>query len=167
MTISCARIAEKMDKGALFSSDQVYRYVLWRRWGAGPYITFVGLNPSTADAHNDDPTIRRCINFAKDWGHAGIYMLNAFAFRATDPKMMKAAASPIGPENDEFIERYHALCICTIACWGTHGDFMNRANAVRLMLEAQGGLYNLGLTKRGHPKHPLYLRKDTKPQLWI
>ena len=88
-----------MEKGARFSESRTHRYALWRIWEKGaPMVMFVGLNPSTADETQDDPTIRRCIDFAKRWGYGGLYMLNIFAFRATNPKDMKAAADPVGPD---------------------------------------------------------------------
>jgi hypothetical protein len=86
---------------AVFSEDRFYRYLLRRIWDSDkPMIAFIGLNPSTADEINNDPTITRCITRAHDSGYGGIYMLNLFAFRATDPKVMKAFPRPIGPEND-------------------------------------------------------------------
>jgi hypothetical protein len=126
--------------GAVFSECRTYRYMLWRRWkedkqvtGFGPdaiefdspshMVAFIGLNPSTADETQDDPTIRRCIGFAKSWGFRGMMMLNLFAFRATDPKDMKAAADPIGPDNDRHIRVASSILPQTICCWGTHGAF--------------------------------------------
>src|SRR5262245_35048856 len=75
-----------IDAGAEFSDDRVYRWRLWRRWDHGPMLMVVGLNPSTADEHTDDPTVRRCIGYAKRWGYAGLRMLNVFPYRATDPR---------------------------------------------------------------------------------
>lgn len=153
-----------MIRGAQFSDCRTWRYALWRTWRASDgYVMFVGLNPSTADENNDDPTVRRCINFAKAWGYGGIYMLNLFAFRATDPREMKAAEDPIGPWNDSHLRAFHGAARRTIACWGVHGAFLERGDLVASML---GGIYCLGVTKDGHPKHPLYLRADTEPYLY-
>lgn len=97
------------ESGAIFSADRLYRYTLTRRWDGRPMMAWIGLNPSTADETEDDPTIRRCTGFAKAWGYGGMVMLNLFAYRATDPKEMMCTAlirDPIGnPRNDELIQR--------------------------------------------------------------
>jgi hypothetical protein len=166
--------------GATFSQCRIWRYALWRRWidsrieaidgtDQGPdfqrMVAFIGLNPSTADETEDDPTIRRCISFAKSWGYDGVVMLNLFAFRATDPKAMKAAADPVGPENDECLKRAAGLFPMKIAAWGNHGVHRNRHYAIRGFLPPSQ-LHVLGVTKDGHPKHPLYLRSDLQPVKW-
>ena len=93
-----------MDKGAFFSNCKKYRYTLWRIWDKNkPYAVFIGLNPSVADATIDDPTIRRCIKYAKDWNLGGLYMLNLFSYIATNPKEMKNNKYPIGKLNDEWL----------------------------------------------------------------
>ncbi len=149
-----------IDSGAHFSPCGLYRYDLWRKWdmfGNGS-IAFIGLNPSTADAIQDDPTVRRCINYAKGWGYSGMVMLNLFAYRATLPSDMKKVEDPIGPETDACIRKYaetHRL----VAVWGVHGCYRDRDKQV---LSYLNDLYCLGLTKEGHPKHPLYLKKDLK-----
>lgn len=153
-------VSDGVDRGARFSADYVYRYTLWRSWsGRGRWLVVIGLNPSTADAVKDDPTIRRCIGFAKRERLGGLFMLNLFALRATDPKVMLAHADPIGAENDQFIWEYacnnHAV---VVAAWGAHGNHRGRADAVRKMVP---GLKCFGLTRDGHPRHPLYLRADT------
>ena len=141
--------------GAEFSPCRTWRYNLWRCWAPEKRMAvFIGLNPSTADEKVDDPTIRRCIGFARQWGCGGIHMLNLFAFRATDPKVMKAATDPVGPDNDATIA---AVCVNhrpVVACWGVHGEHLGRADAVLAMVD---GLKCFGLTKDGYPKHPLYL----------
>lgn len=123
---------------------------------------FIGLNPSTADEKKDDPTIRRCVGFAKSWGFGGIYMLNLFAYRATKPEELKKVTDPIGPENDKFLKYYHSPEGLNIACWGTRGALMNRSETV-IELLGINNLSCLGITKEGCPKHPLYLRRDLKP----
>src|SRR4028119_2392792 len=88
-------------RGAIFDPTRTYRYALWRTWDAArPPVAFVLLNPSTADARRDDPTIRRCANFARTWGFGGLEVVNLFAFRATHPTDLKCAADPVGPQND-------------------------------------------------------------------
>jgi hypothetical protein len=124
----------------------------------------VGLNPSTADEETDDHTIRRCIGFAKSWGYGGIYMLNLFAFRATQPADMKKAEDPVGPDNDNLLAAYQITTAKTVACWGTHGSYLGRDKSVTSFM---GALYCLGTTRDGHPKHPLRLRADTKLQSYF
>lgn len=150
--------------GATLSPCRKYRYDLWRTWiGGDGYAMFVGLNPSTADETTDDPTIRRCIGFAKSWGYAGLCMTNLFAFRATQPSDMMRADDPIGPENDETLRRHAADAGIVIAAWGAHGTYRGRDRAVRVMLPA---IHALRLTKDGHPGHPLYLPASLRPSLW-
>ncbi len=155
------QIAVNKDKGATFSVCRKYRYILWRIWNRHKdCAVFIGLNPSTANEIEDDPTIRRCIRFAKDWGFGGLYMLNLFAYRTTDPKELKNTFQPIGSNNDNFLKTYSDLKL-TVACWGTQGTLFNRGKNV-IDLLGRGKLSCLGITKEGHPKHPLYLRRDTK-----
>lgn len=159
-----ALIEQSVKKGADFSPCRAWRYALWRRWdwqGYGNQVMFVGLNPSTADENEDDPTIRRCIRFAKDWGYSGLIMMNAFAFRATDPKDMKAAADPVGPGNDEALGYRRSQVGLIIAAWGNHCP-VEREQQVCNAIGRQ--IMCLGKTKQGKPKHPLYLRSDTKPE---
>jgi hypothetical protein len=153
-----------MERAAVISPCGLYRYQLSRIWDDSlPRCLFAGLNPSKADGSQDDPTVRRMIGFARDWGYGGLFVVNLFAFRATDPKDMKTAIDPIGPENDDYIRRLTLYCDITIAAWGCHGDHLGRANQVIPWLR---NLHHLGLTKSGHPRHPLYLPKDTKPIRW-
>lgn len=154
-----------MIKSANFSECRTYRYALWRRWEEdhADYAMFVGLNPSTADETNDDPTIRRCIAYAKEWGYSGLCMTNIFAFRATDPDVMKAVNDPIGPENDRWLRKCAEGAGVVVAAWGTHGTHMQRASAVQRLLPM---LSYLRLTKDGHPGHPLYLPKTLTPIAW-
>lgn len=149
---------------AIFSPCRRYRYVLWRDWigGAGTVI-FIGLNPSTADEENDDPTIRRCIGFAKAWGFESLCMLNLFAFRATNPQAMMAADDPVGPENDQFLAQHIGACE-TIAAWGAGGWYRGRGPFIH---DIYPQLKMLRLTKGGHPCHPLYLPKTLQPQEWV
>lgn len=153
-----------MKKSAVISDCGKYRYELRRIWGeTKSLVAFIGLNPSTADAEKDDATIRRCINFAKDWGYGGIIMLNLFAFRATDPKTMKAEIHPIGLENDEYIKKGIEAAALTVAAWGNHGEHHNRGDVVRY----SSYFFVLALTKQGYPAHPLYLKKTLKPKPWL
>lgn len=148
----------------VLSNCRQYRYSLWREWiGGDGFAMFVGLNPSTADETNDDPTIRRCIGFAKEWGFAGLCMTNLFAFRATDPSDMLRAVDPIGPENDSYLQGVAMHAGVVVAAWGTNGTHLGRDIAVRQMIPS---LKILKLTKDGHPGHPLYLPKTLLPVPW-
>lgn len=150
-----------MDRKTVFSPCRTYRYTLWREWiGGSGYAMFVGLNPSTADETMDDPTIRRCIAFAKAWGYAGICMTNLFAFRATDPRIMKSAVDPVGPENNRYLIELSERAGVVVAAWGAHGVHLSRDLAVKAMLPS---LHYLRLTKGGHPGHPLYLPGTLEP----
>ena len=151
-----------MKTGARFSRCRKWRYVLWRVWGDGERVTFIGLNPSTADETTDDATIRRCIGFAKKWGYGGLYMVNLFAFRATQPSVLFRAADPVGLRNDGYILRYSSKSALTVAAWGNHGDFQDRAEQVCDGLFEQGDLRCFGKTKNGSPKHPVRLASKTR-----
>lgn len=144
------------ERKTIFSPCRQYRYTLWREWDMfNPnYVQFIGLNPSTADEVQDDPTIRRCIGFAKRWGYGAMCMTNIFAFRATDPKVMKQCPLPVGPENDRWLVEIARGASLTVAAWGVHGEFMARNVEVMKLLD---NLQCFGVTKDGHPKHPLYL----------
>lgn len=128
------------------------------------YAMFIGLNPSTADETKDDPTIRRCIGFAKAWGYGALCMTNLFAWRDTYPAGMKLAADPIGEENDLWLQRVAMSAGIIIAAWGTHGNFKSRNEAVIGHLSGFAELHHLGLSKDGHPRHPLYLSKACIPE---
>lgn len=148
-------------RDARLSPDGLYRYTLSRKWGDGHLALFIGLNPSTADAEQDDPTVRRLIGFAKSWECGGFVLVNLFAFRATKPEDMKASADPVGPGNDETIKLFHKQCAMTVACWGSHGTFRGRDREVVKLL-TPNSMVCLGMTQGGHPRHPLYLKSDTQ-----
>lgn len=156
-----------MRRTALLSDCGRYRYSLGRQWHeAAPCLNWIMLNPSTADAHRDDPTIRKCIGFAHRLGYGGIRVLNLFAFRATSPDDMKAADDPVGPQNDTTL-RSLAAGEMAIAAWGAHGAFGGRHRAVAELLSAAGArLHALRLTKEGHPGHPLYIPYSVEPFAW-
>ena len=143
-----------------FSPCRSYRYTLWREWEGknDDYVMFIGLNPSTADETFNDPTIRRCIGFAKNWGYGALCMTNLFAFRATKPAVMKMNPDPIGMENDEWLLKMAQEAGTLVAAWGAQGAHLRRDFEVKSLLK---DLHCLGMTKGGHPKHPLYVRGDT------
>ena len=150
------------DRGAVFSECGRYRYVLWRSWNpVAPTAAFVGLNPSTADASVDDPTIRRCKGFARDWGYGGLVMLNLYAFVTSFPGRLALADDPVGPENDEHLRARAASAGIVIAAWGAFKQTGARVSAV---LELVGGeLHCLRLNRDGSPMHPLYVPKTARP----
>jgi hypothetical protein len=151
--------------GASFSACSRYRYSLSRAWDPHkPTVGFIMLNPSTADAEVLDPTVRRCVGYARAWGYGALEVANIFAWRSTDPKALLRVEDPVGPENDHYIcdlaKRAHLL----IAAWGTHGVIHGRGGEVLRML-IDRDVHTLGLTKSGYPKHPLYLGKGVTPAL--
>lgn len=157
---------------AVFSKNRYYRYKLTREWNVKlPCVAWIGLNPSTADEEALDNTLRRCVNFSAAWGYGSFVMLNLFALRTKDPAVMKNGKNPVGRFNDTFI-----LATCeaiikqdgkVIACWGTHGKFMDRGETVRTMLDSRSiPLHNIGLNGDGSPCHPLYLPNGLEPQAW-
>lgn len=165
-----------VDRITILSPDRRYRYTLWREWGIGTlpllnhqesadsYCNFICLNPSTADETKDDPTIRRCVGFAKQWGYGAFVMTNLFAWRETSPKLMKKTAFPIGDDNDMWLLRIASGASKIITAWGKDGEYLNRGAIVRAMLK-QNGLHpcHLGVCQNGEPKHPLYLSKNLSP----
>lgn len=156
--------SEIVYSSATFSPCRKYRYALVRVWNESlPHATFIGLNPSTADEQADDPTVRRCIGFARAWGFGSVALGNLFALRATDPKYLLRVSDPVGPENDAWILRLQQESDFVVAAWGCHGRIRDRGNQVAKTLIQP---YCLGLTRSGAPRHPLYLRGDTKPFLF-
>lgn len=152
-----------MNRETVLSPRRRYRYCLWREWDrTNPrYAVFVGLNPSTADEVDDDPTIRRCIDYAKRWGYGALCMVNLFAYRATQPKLMKEHVAPVGDDNDFWLLEVVKDAEVVVAAWGTNGTHRGRDKAVMRLLA--GRLSCLDKTKEGQPKHPLYLRKALEP----
>lgn len=147
-------------KTATLSPCRLYRYDLWRRWSDASYCLFIGLNPSTADETTDDPTIRKCVAYAKEWRYGALCMVNLFAFRATQPKDMLAARDPVGPDNDLTLAALSKRAGIVVAAWGNDGGHLGRDKQVVTMIPH---LYCLKLNKDGSPSHPLYLRKDATP----
>lgn len=171
-----------MNRETIFSPDRAYRYTLWRTFETGllpapvisggnvakeGYVQFIGLNPSTADETQDDPTIRRCIDFSKRWGYGAFCMTNIFGFRATDPKDMFAhqESSEARIENAKHVERIAESAGLIICAWGKHGEHLKRGEKFIEHLSHIRGftLHHLGLNGDGSPKHPLYLKAATQP----
>lgn len=163
----------------IFSPCRKYRYTLWRDFTTvfqfdGDYnmkdgfVQFIGLNPSTADETQDDPTIRRCIGFAKSWGFSGMCMTNLFAFRATDPIIMKAEKMPDGIDNQHWLIEVAEQASLIVVAWGRHGLHNDQGELVYNLLCDNGfcKIRCLGTNADGTPKHPLYLSKCLKPIIY-
>jgi len=157
-------IAIEVVADAVISDDGQYRYLLTRMWrpAPAPQLVFVMLNPSTADAATDDPTIRRCMRFARDLGYGGIVVVNLFAYRATNPRRLLEVDDPVGPGNTAVLQSIiggarHDV----VAAWGATGGQFGREQAILVEhIATRRPLQQLGHTKDGHPRHPLYVRAD-------
>lgn len=153
-----------MTGGAAFSRDRRYRYRLWRRWDRSrPRIAFCMLNPSTADECVDDPTIRRCIGFARAWGYGGVEIVNLFALRATDPRELRRARDPVGDDNRIHVLAIAAKTAAMVIAWGAEGALREQGAQTLEVLSPRARLLALGWTQAGEPRHPLYLRRDLRP----
>jgi hypothetical protein len=148
---------------AVLSLCRRYRFALWRCWRSGPQVLFVMLNSSTADEATDDPTIRRCIGFARSWGFGSLAVGNLFSYRTTSPAELYASIDPVGSANDYWLRRLHEESSLTVAAWGNHGRLLSRNTIVTSKLV---GLHILGLTILGEPRHPLYVRSGVMPRPW-
>lgn len=152
---------DKMIRDAFISNDKLYRYWLSRYWDNNKNIlAWIMLNPSTADHKIDDPTIRRCINFADSWDFGGIIVINLFAFRSKDPKDLKKVPDPIGPDNNYFMKKIIKDCKMTVAAWGNGGQYLKRDEEVKKMFP---DLLCLKKTISNQPCHPLYLSSSLTP----
>ncbi|MGO4907945.1 DUF1643 domain-containing protein [Pseudorhodobacter sp. W20_MBD10_FR17] len=166
-------IVKRFTKGdaesvAEYSDCTLYRYALTRVWDpAGEKVAFVMLNPSTATEVQNDPTVERCERRARALGFGAFRVVNIFAFRATDPRVMRAQSDPVGMENDTAILTAAEWADRVICAWGSHGSYLDRGVAVERVLRGTGRpLFQLGLTKAGQPKHPLYIGYDRRPEVW-
>lgn len=154
---------------AVYSDCERYRYTLTRVWDpAGEKALFVMLNPSTATEVQNDPTVERCERRARTLGFGAFRVCNIFAWRDTDPKAMRRAAEPVGrPENDAAIVDACHWADTIVCAWGTHGAHLDRGPEVERLMRGTGrALHHLGLSKEGHPKHPLYIAYAQSPQVW-
>lgn len=145
--------------------DGDYRYTLFREWGSGRSVCWLMLNPSTADAEQLDPTLRRCADYTEQWGYERFDVVNLFAWRSTDPDVLPTLADPIGPRNDQAILDTVSKAGLVVCGWGVNGMLHDRAKHVVKMLRGHT-LMVLKLTNEGHPHHPLYLAKTLKPFVW-
>jgi hypothetical protein len=151
-------ISETRLSSAIFDPSGCFRYLLVRQWNESkPSMCWVLMNPSTADAAKDDPTIRRCMAFARSWGYGRMEVVNLFAFRATSPREMMREMYPEGPANDAYIRAAAERAQRVVVGWGTHGGFRSRDREVLSLI---GSVETLGVTKDGFPRHPLYVRSE-------
>ena len=152
------------DSEAVYSPCGTWRYELTRRWGAGAPCLWIMLNPSTATEERNDPTIERCERRTRAMGWPAMAIANLYAFRATDPRDLFAAADPVGPLNDATVRRLAREAGAVICGWGVHGARNGRGAELAATLD--GPLLALGLTKEGHPRHPLYVGYSVLPSAW-
>lgn len=149
---------------AVIDPTGAYRYHLGRHWNPlfPKRCCFIMLNPSTADAELDDPTIRRCIGFAKRWGYGALDVVNLFAYRATNPQELYQVEDPVGPDNDRWIRTVtgSAGCSLVVAAWGAHRMASHRGNKIASLIDCP--MVCLGRTKDGYPRHPLYVPADAE-----
>lgn len=152
---------------AIYNERESHRYVLARVWDSGSVVNFTMLNPSTATERVLDPTLRRCMAYARAWGYAGFIVTNIFAYRATDPTVMKCAFDPVGADNNAWLLRVMRASKLNVAGWGAHGGHNRRDEWVQQLYKDAGvPLYYLRMTQGGYPGHPLYLPSNLRPVLW-
>ena len=153
-----------MRTGAVFDSTGTYRYSLLREWDINaPKVGFIMLNPSSADAEKNDPTIRRCIKFAQSWGYGCLEVVNLFAYRATHLKDLLRTPDPVGNENDHHLAAVvQGAAMLVVAC-GNWGRLNNRDQAVLKLLSQHQQVCCLCVNQSGQPRHPLYVRSATRP----
>jgi hypothetical protein len=156
------------DSTAVYSPCERYRYLLTRTWHpAGQRLLFVLLNPSTATEVQNDPTVERCERRARALGFGSFRVTNIFAYRATDPRVMRAQADPVGPQNDAALAESAPWADRILCAWGAHGAHLARGAQVQRLLRAtERPLWHLGLTRDGQPKHPLYIGYSRQPEPW-
>jgi len=162
-------MADGVYKSAVISDCEAYRYRLNRIWRPdAPSVCFIMLNPSTADANIDDATIRSCCRLARSWNYGGITVVNLFAFRSTDPNGLLKADNPVGPLNNEFIRGALVYCDFVVCAWGAHKSATPKRTSEVLTICRQYDRvpHCLGTTKSGAPKHPLYIKTGTTPEVY-
>jgi hypothetical protein len=154
-----------MQKGAVIDKTELYRYSLWREWNIdAPKLVFIMLNPSKADAYIDDPTLRRCIGFAKSWGFGSLTVINLFAYRSAKPLELRQVNDPVGSQNDRYLKKAIKSADKVVVAWGNNGKLMQRDRMVlNLLSNFNVQPYCLGITKAGYPRHPLYVMCSQEP----
>ena len=156
-----------LERDAVTSECGQYRYLLRRSWDRSRMrALFVMLNPSTADAEVDDATIRSCARLCRSWGYGSFEVVNLFGWRATDPKELAKVDDPVGPRNDGIVDAAISRCDVTICAWGAHAMAEERVGTIiSLIGGSRPAAFCLGKTKSGAPKHPLYIKTGTMPEV--
>ncbi len=154
---------------AIYSECERFRYSLTRVWEpSGDRVLFIMLNPSTATEVQNDPTVERCERRARALGYGAFRVCNIFAWRETDPAKMRRAEDPVGAANDAAILEACDWADAIVCAWGSHGEHLDRGRAVETLVRGTGRtVTSLGLTKAGHPKHPLYIAYSEQPRVWL
>ena len=146
--------------GAVFEQHRAYRFILWRFWNDSPRVLFIGLNPSTANEIINDPTIRRCIGFAQKWGYGGMYFCNLYSYVSTDPRLLSSEEA-LHAANIPAIMMARSLSVLAVVAWGDGVELVENGKSIAgHILKLIKPSLCFGLTKKGNPKHPLYLPSD-------
>lgn len=156
-----------MQRTAVFSPCGHYRYSLGRHWGEGESIAWIMLNPSTADAEKEDPTIRRVITFSKAFGAGRAVIVNLYALKATYPKELYLHHDPVGPQNAHYLHAAIRDAARVVCAWGANKVHPEDVKVVRMLKQCSKQAFCLGLTKEGKPRHPLYVRNGTRPMPFV
>jgi hypothetical protein len=158
-----------MKKGAVIDKAGLYRYSLWRDWDMEkPKLVFIMLNPSKADANIDDPTLRRCINFANSWDFGSLIVVNLFAYRSASPLDLRQVDDPIGSQNDRYLKKAIKSADRVVVAWGNNGKLMQRDRLVLELLSKHNiQPHCLGITKAGYPRHPLYVMCSNQLRIYV
>ena len=157
-----------MPRAAVFSADRQYRYVLHREWLVGEEtVAFVMLNPSTADEVENDPTVTRCVGYAMRWRYRQLVVLNIFALRSTDPRLLYDHPDPVGPDNERWFREVLPSCAQVVCAWGNHGRLHAQGQVAMEWIRDAGHVSRmLRITMAGQPQHPLYLPGDLTPVVY-
>jgi len=148
--------------GAILDQKRAYRFLIWRFWDGSPRVLFIGLNPSTANECSDDPTLRRCVSFARSWGYGGMYLCNVFSFITPDPSLL-TKENAFHEANPPAINMARALSVLTVLVWGDGIEIAaDGLRVAKRVAETSEAPMCFGLTKKGNPRHPLYLKGDVE-----
>jgi hypothetical protein len=159
-----SQIEFAVNRGASFSYCRKYRYALWRIWDeTKPLVMFIGLNPSTANENENDPTIRSVQRISKANGYGGFYMMNCWAYVSTDPEKLRDHRwnELICEWNDNMLTTIKARCKDVVFAWGSF-SIVSETGRDKELLEMFPNAKALFINKNGSPKHPLFCKSDTK-----
>jgi hypothetical protein len=156
-----------MDRRASFDPTGQYRYCLGRQWGSGPILATIMLNPSRADGCVDDPTLRRCVGLAQEWGFGALEVVNLFAYRSSHPRLLQQVPDPVGPANDGVLLLVAQRADALLLAWGNGGSLGGRDRIVLSLLAADRRKFHcLGINRTGQPRHPLYVPRHSPLLPW-